>query len=347
MKRWIGWGLAALALGGAAIWFLAGRTISTPRDAAHVATAEAPASQERAAPAAQDAAAVLRQRLVQLPQASAANRAATKRVLAEMWSKSRLGHWLSPPLDEVYAELRAAAERGDIDAAYVLGDRSAQCRKTMVERAPDKLLAELEQEMAFPGAAEYAQARLANVHDRIAGDLARYEACSRVGQAALDESLMWLERAGRGEAKDARLAYVAAWSEQTAGDRDGLIADIERAATQRTLAREWLGQGLAAGEERALDLYIDAYATGGGLFPRDRMQELAYRYARDLVQGRRGSRFEALWADGPTRFGDLTPQQWDAIEAQGRAIFKTHYEARPAWPNGAPSPLAPAGKTRG
>ena len=219
--------------------------------------------------------------------------------------------------------------------------------RRMVESAPDKLLAQLEQEMESPGAAEYAQARMANVHDRIAEDLARYEACSRVGQAALDESLMWLERAGRGEAKGARLAYVAIWSEQAGRDRDGLIADIERAAAQRVLAREWLGQGLAAGEELALDLYIDAYANGGGLFPRDRVQELAYRYARDLVQGRRGSRFEALWADGPTRFGDLTPQQWDAIEAQGRAIFKNHYEARPAWPDRAPSPLAPAGKTRG
>ncbi|WP_144436474.1 hypothetical protein [Lysobacter antibioticus] len=328
-----------LALGGLAAWFYTGRNTSTQSGATTQAViAEAKTSEKRAVPAGQDAAAALRQRLSQLPQESAANRAASKRFLEQIWSKNPYGKWWLPPLDEVYAELRAAAERGDVEAASVLGGRSAQCRKTVMESTPDKLLAQLEEEMESPVDAEYAQARMATVHERFARELAQYEACSRVGQAALDESLLWLERAGRGDAKDARLAYVATWSEQAGSDRDGLIADIERAAQQRTLAREWLAQGLAAGEDRALDIYIDAYARSGALFPRDRVQELAYGYARDLVRGRRGSGFEALWANGPTRFGDLSSQQWDAIEAQGRAIFKAHYESRPVGPKGAPSP---------
>ncbi|MGO1003460.1 hypothetical protein [Lysobacter sp. CA196] len=344
MKRWIGWGAVTLALGGLAVWFYTGRTASTQSGAAaQVATAEAKISQKRPAPAGQDAADALRQRLSQLPQESAANRAASKRFLEQLWSKHPSGKWLLPPLDEVYGELRAAAERGDVDAAYVLGNRSAQCRKTVVEGTPDKLLIRLEQELELQDPTPQSRGRMASVHERIAGNLAQYEACSRVGQAALDESLLWLERAGRGDAKDARLAYVATWSEQAGRDRDGLIADIERAAKQRTLAHEWLAEGLAAGEDRALDIYIDAYSGNGGLFPRDRVQELAYGYARDLVQGRRGSGFEALWANGPIRFGDLSSQQWDAIEAQGRAIFKTHYESRPIRPNSAP-PASPSSK---
>lgn len=338
MKRGVGLGVLALALGGLAAWFYMSRATSTQGGVtAQAVTAEAKTSEKRAAPAGQDTAAVLRQRLSQFPQESAADRAASKRFLEQMWSKNPSGKWWLPPLDEVYAELRAAAERGDVQAAYILGNRSDQCRKTVMEDTPDKLLARLEDETESSGAAEYAQARMTTVHDRFTRELEQYESCSRVGQAALDESLLWLERAGRGDAKDARLAYVATWSEQAGRDRGGLIADIERAAQQRTLAHEWLAQGLAAGEDRALDIYIDAYSGNGGLFPRDRVQELAYGYARDLVRGRRGSGFEALWANGPTRFGDLSSQQWDAIEAQGRAIFKAHYESRPVRPNDAPS----------
>lgn len=340
MKRILAAGALLLALAGVGAWWYAGRA-STERGASEDAVAldaVASATGRRPAAGVQDAAAALRQRLSTLSGRSPGSAARDKRVMAAIWAKVPSGKWWLPPFDEVYADMRAAAERGDLEAAYVLGSRSAQCRKTVEDDTPEKMLIELdrltEEEPAGPGD----QARINNIHEELARNLAEYEACSAVGRASLDESLQWLERAGRGGFKDARLSYVAAWSEQTGRDRDALIADIERAAAQRTLAREWLGRGLAAGDERALDLYIDAYSGRGGLFSRDRVQALAYGYARDLVRSRRVGQFDALWASGPSRFGELTSPQWDAAETQGRALFKAHYAVRPAWPNGAPSP---------
>ncbi|MBT2747670.1 MULTISPECIES: hypothetical protein [unclassified Lysobacter] len=337
MKRWLGWGGLSLALVALAVWFYLTRLTpvrSVPSPDIAIVEAAATGPQGRPAPGAQNSADVLRQRLSKLPQSSAKQRAATKAiVLADMEKRSPNARWWLLPIDEIHGEIRAAAERGDLKAAYALGTRYGQCSKALEDYAPQKLLAELDQEMEFAGSAPASQGRMENLGNRFSEDLATYDACASLDRATLDESMSWLERAGRGEVKGARLSYVYAWTQQAQRGRNELIADIERVAAQRTLAREWLQQGLAAGDSSALDQYIEAYSGQGGLLPRDRVQEMAYRYARDLVRGRRGSEFDALWASGPTRFGkDLTSQQWDAAEAQGRSIFKTYYEARPIRP---------------
>lgn len=336
MKRAVGAGVLLLALAGLGLWVHTKRMppmASEPSPASVAAAAAATGTDTPAAASVQDAAAALRQRLSKLPQPSPASVAAQERMMDALWAENPSAKWWRLPFDQVYPALRAAAEGGDFDAAYVLGRRSAHCRKTVEEYAPEKMLKEWDGEMESVPPGPDAQGRMENLRNRYADDLAQYEACNAVGRDALDESLAWLERAGRGEVKDAKLTYVRAWSEQVGRNRGELIADIERAAEQRSLAREWLEEGLFAGDEGALDQYIDAYSGRGGLFARDPVQEMAYRYARDLVQGRRVSRFDALWANGPTRFGEMTSQQWDAAEAQGRALFKRYYEARPEWPN--------------
>jgi len=55
------------------------------------------------------------------------------------------------------------------------------------------------------------------------------------------------------------------------------------------------------------------------------------------MHAKRSASVPAVWADGPRRQGtELTSAQWDAAEAQGRSLFKDHYEASPVWPNGPP-----------
>lgn len=333
MKRWLGWGGLLLALAALAVWFYLTRLTparGAPAAGVEIANAAASGPENHSAPGAQNSADVLRRRLSELPQYSPKFRAAMQSTEAEMEKKSPTARWWLRPIDEIHAEIRAAAERGDLKAAYALGIRYGQCSRALEDSAPQKLLAELDQEMEFAGSTPAARGGMENVGNRISSELATYNACASLDRATLDESMLWLERAGRGEAKGARLAYVSAWTRQASRGRNELIADIERMAAQRTLAREWLEQGLAAGDSDALDQYIEAYSGQGGLLPRDRVQEMAYRYARDLVRSRRVSGFDALWTSGPTRYGDeLTSQQWDAAEAQGRSIFKTNYESKP------------------
>ncbi|UJB19689.1 MULTISPECIES: hypothetical protein [Lysobacter] len=336
MKRWLGWGGLLLALAALAVWFCLARLTparGVPSPGIEITDAAATGSQASPAPGAQNPADVLRRRLSELPQHSPKLRAAMKSAEAEMEKKSPTARWWLRPIDEIHAEIRAAAERGDPKAAYALGIRYGQCSRALEDYAPQKLLAELDQEKELADSTPAPRRGMENVGNRISSELATYDACASLDRALLDESMLWLERAGRAEAKGARLAYVSAWTKQASRGRNELIADIERMAAQRTLAREWLEQGLAAGDSDALDQYIEAYSGQGGLLPRDRVQEMAYRYARDLIRSRRVSGFDALWASGPTRYGDeLTSQQWDAAEAQGRGIFKTYYEARPIRP---------------
>lgn len=346
MKRTIAWTLLMLLLAGAALWFVRGHAVSpvTAPAAQAVAPAEAGASP---APGVRDAAGALRERLSTLPPESPAQRAAMEGIRAEMMKNPDRRRWLAP-FDQIYAEFRARAEKGDADAAHVLGRRSAACLDTLKEKPPEQLLAALDRDIQGVTAGPASQAILANTRQRYERDFAEYQACANIDRASLDEALAWLERAGRGEAKGAKLAYVRTWAKQAGGDRYAMIADIERIAAQRALAREWTEQGLRAGDGEALDLYIEAYSGNNGLYPRDPVQEQAYHFVRDLVMARRTSGFDARWAAGPDRYrGNLTPQQWSAAEAQGRSIFKDYYEAKPVWPNGPPAALPPPRRATG
>jgi len=338
-------GLAALA----AWWFV--RAGAPDRGASAPMPAQARAAGTSPAPRAQDAAAELRRRLSALATESPAQRSAIERQYAEIMQRDpSLRRWMLP-IDRIYPELLAAARGGDLDAAAVLGQRLSGCQRTLQDESPAKLLEKLD--LALAGepvgagepADEHSRARQANLREQFERDLEQHDACARVGRAALEEGMDWLERAGRGDAKGAQLAYVSAWAKQSGGDRDALIADIERIAARRALAREWLERGRAAGEEQALDLYVDAYDGQNGLYARDPLQEQAYLYARELVRGRRRGDFDKLWADGPRRYGsELTSAQWDAAEQQGRNIFKDYYEAHPAWRNGPPPSRPPQGR---
>lgn len=344
MKRLIGWGaLLAFLLAGTALWFFGGRSAPAPvAPAAQVADRGAAGARPGAVARAQDPATMLRQRLAAPLDGEPVDRDGARRIHADMIARDPSQRWWLLPFDEVYAELRAAAEKGDARAQHVLGRRSADCLATMRDETPANLLKRLDEEMETENFGPYAQRRMANIRQQSSEALARFDACAGLDRAWEDESLLWLERAGRGDAAGAKLGYVSAWAKQLGGDRNALIAGIERVAAQRELAREWLEQGRAEGDDGALDLYIDAYSGANGLYPRDRVQELAYRYARDLVRGRRNAQFDSLWAKGPVRYDqDLTVQQWDAAEARGREIFKTYYEARPVWRNGKPPSLPP------
>lgn len=286
-----------------------------------------------------DAAAELRRRLSGLPAESAEFRAGHERALAKMLGTERSRWWFVLPLSEIHDELRAAAQQGDSKAAHALGSRLARCNSMLRERTPAALLEELERDIETHSAVdrESQELRMANLRRRITEDLERYEDCASIPFESRNQALAWLEKAGSEGDLAAKLAFVSAWSEQ-ASDRHALIADVERVAAQRELARQWLQQALEAGDESALDRAMAAHSGSGGLYPRSEVQERAFAYAQQLVQGRRTGKFDALWEHGPERYGKtLTAQDWDAIEKQGREIFNAYFAQRPVWPNRSPA----------
>jgi len=243
--------------------------------------------------------------------------------------------WWQRPLSEVFDAMLAAANDGDMHAAYALGSRSARCVDLLRERSADTLLAGYRQDMEMmKGRDDPEGIRLANVSNQFRRELQAYEDCAAVGEARLAGYLQWLERAGRAGVTGARVAYAQNAMAEYRGDRNALIANIEQATARRALTRDWLEELVRAGNEDALNVYVEALSGQDGIYAADLTQARAYGYALDLVRSRRVDGFAKLWADGPIRYGDdLTPRQWDEATVRGRQIFRESFEHLPAWPN--------------
>ncbi len=285
-----------------------------------------------------DSAARLRARLAALPGDSPETLAAMARARGAMLPPGP--DWWGTPFDQIHDRMRTAAEQGDMRAAYALGSRYIACEKALRERTPAFILENLEQELDDEESSGYdvheSKGRLSNTRRRFEQELDQYEACASVGAERMQDGMAWLERAGQSGSESARGAYVSAVLGFRSEDRARLISEIERVVESRAQAREWLQQALVAGEEWPLESFNQAY-EGSALYPRDPVRRNTFSYVQSLVRGRRSGDFEALWANGPHRYGkELTGAQWDWVEAEGRRIFERYYEDRPVWPNGAP-----------
>lgn len=282
-----------------------------------------------------DAAAELRQALT--AESQAATKAAAPPIPSAVVATGASNpEWWQPPLPEVFEMLQAKAERGDMQAAYVLGSRSAECMNRIRNDSPDKLLEDYRQDIAIDESgrdlAPRDRERLnANRDRQFASRLKRYEECAVLGEDALAGHLEWLERAGASGIEKARLAYARYALAECESDRGALIADIETAARRRERAVEWLGQLVADGNEDALNMLVESPEISG--LAADRVALMSYRYTLDLVRSRRVGKFPALWEAGPARYGDeFTAQQWDQIATRGRRIFREDFEDAPLWP---------------
>ncbi len=285
-----------------------------------------------------DSAARLRARLAALPGDSPEMLAAMARARAAMLPPGP--DWWGTPFDHIHDRMRAAAEQGDMRAAYALGSRYLACQEALRERTPARILEQLEQELdgeeSLNDNARLSEGRLNTTRRRFEQELDRYEACESVDAERMQDGMAWLERAGRSGSESARGAYVGAVLDFRSEDRARLISEIEQIVEARALARDWMQQALVAGEEWPLESFGRAY-DGSALYPRDPVRRDTFSYVQSLVRGRRSGDLEALWTNGPHRYGkELTGAQWDWVEAEGRRIFERYYEDRPVWPNGAP-----------
>jgi hypothetical protein len=241
--------------------------------------------------------------------------------------------WWQQPLASLHAELRALASAGDMQAAHVLGARSAHCVQVLRKEAPEELTRRYEDDLEHLAGRSPASTdvRRRNAERRLREGLDRYQDCLVVGLARAHEGVDWLERAGLAGNDAARVDFAAhALAEYET--RGALIADIEEASRRRQLARVWLEQGVRDGNEHALRRVTDSLAGGDGLYVRDEASFQAHAYALQLVQGRRAGTFQLLWRDGPARYGPLTEAQWAEATARGREIFSESFEHMPIRP---------------
>lgn len=248
--------------------------------------------------------------------------------------------WMAPPA-EVVAGLLPRAEAGDDEAAYILGSRLTGCARTLAGPGPRQRQRDYERELEEddPGnlPADLLQARREATTRRHEDALRRYEECAAVDDAHLAAGVAWLERAGRKGHAGARLAYATS-ALSDFESRGKLIANLEEARRRRPLARAWLEEALAAGNEQALNQYLRELGGGSGLYAPDPEALIAYGYAQSLIYARRrdafsrrdragaaGDSFEALWRDGPERYGDFTDARWQALVEQGREIYRRDF----------------------
>jgi hypothetical protein len=241
--------------------------------------------------------------------------------------------WWHRPLADVHAELEALASAGDVDAAHVLGARAAQCGRTLRDDHPKELARRYEAELEILAERHPSNdAALRNAQRGLQEGVGRYEDCAAFGMAGTRAGVAWLERAGRSGNERARIAFV----EHALDDyrtRGTLIANIEEASRRRQLAREWLDQGVRDGNELALEIAAESLdGRRGGLHARDEVAFQAHAYALQLVRSRRTGRFQALWRDGPDRYGEMTQAQWAEAVARGRRIFSESFEHKPVVP---------------
>ncbi|GAB6194827.1 hypothetical protein [Lysobacter xanthus] len=252
--------------------------------------------------------------------------------------------WWNVPFAAEFEAMRAAARAGDASAAYALGSRAATCMRELREKSPASILADYQDQLSLPEDIEkrlgpdHLAVRRRNTANNTARELDRYENCAAIGAARMADYLQWLEQAGAAGSGAARLSYVSAVQQAYSDDRGALIAQIEEAGRRRTLAREWLDERIASGDESAFQLYANAL-EGSWLYRADYVRAAAYGYALELAQQRRMGNFGQRWREGLRPYGDrLTPAQWAEASRRGRELFMANLQNRPVWPNGAPPP---------
>ena len=241
------------------------------------------------------------------------------------------------PLADVEPGLRALAATGDTAAAFALGSRAADCMKQLREKTREELIEEQRDERRWIDGLDnrdsLAEVRKQNVEGRLRRELAYYDDCAEVGEKRLSDYLVWLERAGRAGHKSARIAYAAHAFGQWEKPLE-MVADIEEAVRRRTLARTWLEDLVAAGNESALAAYVAALDGKNGLYARDEDKRAIHSYVLDLVQSRRIRGFDESWAAGPyiPSAPEWTPERVARIKSEGHRIYQEHFRDTPLWP---------------
>lgn len=230
------------------------------------------------------------------------------------------------PLPEVLPALLARAEAGEIEAAFVLGERLSRCYSVLLDRTPTVVLDEYEQELTWAGLDPEHDAddvRLRNLENRTMAALDDHVECTAAG-AEVERAAEWLETAALAGHARARVNYATGALAEFAS-RGALIRNIEEIARRRTLARRWLEAGVHAGDEMALNRYVDSLRKGDVLYPRNPHKAQVYGYAQQLLRSRRVGQFDALWRDGPTRAPDFDDAAWAAILMEGRELFDSTF----------------------
>lgn len=253
---------------------------------------------------------------------------------------------------DVAARFAAAADAGNPEAAYVAGRSLAECHRILRDDTPEAMLSshrdemlELQQREGTP-AYEHLQQQF---EGRFARRVDGYVECSTLAPGLVARSVGWLEQAAAAGHPGARKAYPAlAMAEFET--REGIIRDPMEARRRQALARAYIEEAVAAGDQQALNVYVGAQHGRGPLYPEDRRALQVYGYVHQLalnqprtadpttdavrarIERRRNElagtpgedRFQSLLRDGPFRAPSeaFSDAEWAEITAEGRRIFE-------------------------
>ena len=240
---------------------------------------------------------------------------------------------VTPRPPRTFPQLRADAERGDVDAQIDLGTWLAKCVTRGQPGYGDKVMRQFEATAAsgLPGT-EWRGALLEQqrkVRDML---LLEHADCVLMAESGVDPSHLWLERAARTGSMEAKIAYAEMALDEFRADTDTngatarYLANLEEIVRRRDLARRWLADALHAGSIDALQLLARAYAGEHPLYPRDARLAAIHRHALSLAQARQSGDFaqlRAVWDTGPQLDVDdgFGPTDRQAIDAAARRIY--------------------------
>lgn len=265
--------------------------------------------------------------------------------------------------EDVAARYAAAADAGDMEAAYIAGSRLAECHRILAKDTPQAVLTEYRTlvplELArLEGTPAFERVKQEG-EERFVTRLDRYEECSALAPALVSRSVAWLEQAAADGHPGARKRYPELAMAEFES-REGVIRNPLEARRRQAIARRYLEAQVHAGDRAALQAFVAAQRGQGPLYPEDRRTAEVYGYVQRLATtagtaqfasnddpriaaileanerrrvaagGRsRVDEFQALWRGGPERDpGAFTNAQWDSIAAEGRRIFQESFAAR-------------------
>ncbi len=260
--------------------------------------------------------------------------------------------WL--PMADFIRAHEARADAGDPKAAAALGLRLGACHRVLRDYAPERLLQEYEDEIAYSTRGDDTsinEVRRTNIENRFLQRADQYDDCSVLTAHHLARAAHWLEQAARAGDVNAQLRFADLGLAEF-DSRERVVRDPREAHRRRALARSWLQERIQAGDEHALRAKVQALDGRGLLFERSdrelRIHEyalqlaVAERMARsaqpagvaELVEAQRPGRragqqneFARLWEHGPGRYPSDAFQaaEWAEIEEAGRQIYTNYF----------------------
>ncbi|MCL1635742.1 hypothetical protein M2650_14020 [Luteimonas sp. SX5] len=235
------------------------------------------------------------------------------------------------PLQNVFAELQARANAGDVDAATRLyRDLSLCSRFRSIDWANSQLADELLGEQVDgmpPDQLENYRAQLEAIESRKRNVQRLHALCDGADEAMLATRVPAMQKAAQLGETHARACYLAAGPNL---DARGLIRHPERLEAYRASVPRLIDAGIAAGDWKVVDLLRNAYQPGAegllaGVLDPDPVRY--YRYLKLYRLGAEAYRTSKLDEQLQAAAARLAPEQVREADAWAETAYHRNFDA--------------------